>query len=854
MDAGNPIVELFRAELAGHCAVLEDVLTPPYDARAVSESLTSLRSGAAMLGFPRIASLFSRLLRYFPSADPSKRADPVAVRIIEYALSLRSDTAGGLLEKIESTRAIAEELDRMELDVPQAPPPEAEVSGMGKDGGGVIRPDMDDALKPLFFAEVENAVATLESGLVELEGDFGNLSKTGLLMRASHALKGASKVVGLDCIVKLAHAMENRFVAAQNGETVFSSTDIDLLLECVDFLKNLLSSSFAEVDSDFAASLCRALDAAEPAPLVSARTPAQNSASPPASDSSVRISAKNLNSIMELAAESLVENRSLESFRQMLSGLKNSLDRLSLRFEDALNSDEASKIGEYLLSRLEQLRADAREGMESLRSLIGRFSEFSRRNAALSEKLYSEVLLGRLRPLSDGLKGLPRMVRDLARAASKRIALEIEGADVSVDRDVLEKLSPSVTQILRNSCDHGIEPPEERIRNGKPPTGTIRIKAWHSAGMLMLEISDDGRGFDEEKIRRRIVELSLVPREMLEKMSRREIFEFPFLPGFSTRSEVSELSGRGVGLDIVRSMLREVEGKISVRSERGKGTSMTMSLPVARSVVKALVVVVDSQPYAFPLALVHRVLKVDPSGITAVGSKKYFEFDDRRAEAVDSSRILGFGEGSFPSPDGIHLVVVSSHGRYYGFEVEGPPRESELVVRRVDKLVGKIPCVSAASIDEDGEPVLIFDIDDLLMAAEKNNSPAAEPPGVPPSSGRGRVLVVDDSETVRRTQRRILERAGYFVDAAVDGMDGWNMFRLSNYDLVVSDVDMPRMDGFSLVEKIRSRNKKIPVVMVSYKDRPEDKNRGLASGADAYLTKGSFQDDSFLETVRSLLS
>ena len=871
MSADKFMVELFRTELASQGAKLSESLKPPYESGSVLEALSSLRSSATMLGFDTLVALFSKLERYFAHADSKRAVDPAAARIIDFVLSLASDTPDALLEKIEANSELAKELGLVELNEPELL---GEGAGSGvmkcasadsrKDDGGKIRPKIDEAMKPLFLQEAENRLSALESGLVELERDFQNFSKIEALMRASHSLKGAARVVGLDCIVKLTHQMENCFVAAQDRKITLSSADIDVFFDCVDYLKNLVALSFAEIDLKVLDGIYNELLAVESGSPKSQRA-ASRVASPEYSphgspgDSTVKISAKNLNSMMELAAESLIENRRIENFRELLVEVKSSLEQVARQFEDALNSIEASEAGEYSLSRLEQLRKSVHGGIGKLRSLIGNFSEFSRRNVTLSGKLYSEVLVGRMRPFSDGVQAFNRMVRDLAKDASKRIVLEIEGSDVPVDRDVLEKLEAPITQILKNSCDHGIEPPDERLSKGKPELGTIKIKAWHSAGLLMLEISDDGRGFDEEKIRNRIVERSLATPEMLDKMSRDEIFEFLFLPGFSTRDEVSELSGRGVGLDIVQSMLREVGGAISVRSEADVGVSITMKLPITRSVMKALNVNIDTQPYAFPLALVYRILKVRSEDIKDDNGKRYFCFDGRRAEFVDSSLVLGFEESKILYASEVYVVVISARGTYYGFAVEGLPSESELVVRPIDKRIGKIPCVSAASLNEEGDPVLILDVDDLSVHAERLVSTGRAIVRSPKSAesrvhSRKRILVVDDSATVRETQRKILERAGYDVDMAVDGVDGWNMFRLSDYDLVVSDVDMPRMGGFSLVKKIRTLNRKIPIVIVSYKDRGEDRNRGLSVGANRYLTKSSFQDDTFIKTVHELMS
>ena len=451
-------------------------------------------------------------------------------------------------------------------------------------------------------------------------------------------------------------------------------------------------------------------------------------------------------------------------------------------------------------------------------------------------------------------QGLPKMVRDFSRGLGKKIALEISGASASIDRDILEKLDAPLTHLLRNACDHGIETPETREAAGKNPSGKISIKASHSSGMFLLTVSDDGRGIDKAAVKAKILERKLVPPEILEQMQEDEIFEFLFLPAFTTKEKVTEISGRGVGLDVVQTMLREVGGSVGITSKFGGGCTFTLKLPITRSVLKSLIVHIDGQPYAFPLASVNRTVMVARSEIHTDSFGKYIMSNKSRINLVDAARVLGFGK-SADAGENIYAVVVSGRGKFWGFAVDSIPEESELVVRPLNTSLGKIACVAAAALTADGLPVLILDIDDILIyAARTAGGLNSEAPSAADSGGgdKKRVLVVDDSATVREVEKKILENAGLSVDTAVDGVDGWNVVRLSKYDLVVSDVDMPRMSGLGLTSKIRTLYPDLPVIIISYKDRPEDKRKGLECGANAYLTKSSFQDDSFVKTVKKL--
>ena len=854
------MLELFSAEARKQCALLEAMCGGSASPKDGERAANALKGAARMLGFALLADVCEKLEDFLHRVESHPKFNSGVI----FAVSVLSECAKA--EPSATEKAVSESAEKFSEILKTGFSAEdasssSEVSPESPAGDSL--PKIDPAMKPLFLEETRNQLAVITDTLVELEDDFSNAKKIEVLMRASHSLKGAARVVGLDDIVAFTHEMENCFVAAQNSKILIDSDSLDVFFECVDFVSGLCESGFETMNRSKFAELSEKLSAVENArPLsgLAKKAEAEKSAEEPrgrnARDSFVKVSAKSLNSLMELAAESLIENRRIELYREAASSVKKSQEQIVRQLESAMNSLEGTVGADPAMARLEQLRRSMYALIDDSRAQIDGLGEYSRRNVILSDKLYNEVLASRMRPLSDGITGFPRMVRDLAREAQKKISLEIHGKDVPVDRDVLEKLEAPITHLLRNACDHGIEYPDERESVGKPRSGRIRLSAWHSAGFLMLKITDDGRGLDEPKIRRKIIEKNLVSEELFSKMSADEVFEFLFLPGFTTKDAVTQLSGRGVGLDVVRSMLRDVGGTISVSTRRGRGASFTMKLPITRSVMKTLTVGIGGEPYAIPLGRIYRTLKLSPSEISAEDGRRVFVMDSKKIRLLPGVEVLGLGRASPKIADETFAVVISDKGNFYGFEVDGLPNESELVVRPLHARLGKIPCVSAASLNEDGLPVLIIDADDLVAYADRFSERGAAQV-VPDSSGvlenSRKILVVDDSSTVRETQKKLLAGAGFSVDTAVDGVDGWNSFRLSKYDLVVSDIDMPRMTGFELVEKIRKVNSKVPIVIVSYKDRSEDRKRALKAGVNAYLTKSSFQDDSFLKTVRELL-
>jgi two-component system sensor histidine kinase and response regulator WspE len=377
--------------------------------------------------------------------------------------------------------------------------------------------------------------------------------------------------------------------------------------------------------------------------------------------------------------------------------------------------------------------------------------------------------------------------------------------------------------------------------------------------MLSIVMEDDGRGVDLERLRRKVVERRLVTQEMADRLVSTELMEFLFLPNFSTRDEVTDLSGRGVGLDVVHDVVQEMRGLVRATSQFGAGTRFQLQLPLTLSVLPALLVEVAGEPYAFPLARIERILHIAVDEVREIEGHQYVSVGDHHIGLVSAHQLLGFTEAG-ERRDALPVVVLGDRKKSYGLVVDGFLGERDLVVQVLPPRLGKIRDISAAALMEDGTPLLIFDVDDIFRSLEKIISAGR----LNRVRGRGqgkaerpakRILVVDDSITVREVERKLLEAGGYEVEIAVDGMDGWNALRESDYDLVITDIDMPRMDGIELVKLIRSDPKRqgLPVMIVSYKDREEDRYRGLEAGADYYLTKGSFHDETLREAVVDLI-
>lgn len=730
----------------------------------------------------------------------------------------------------------------------------------------------------LFRAEVENQAPLLTAGLLALERDPDAADQLEACMRAAHSLKGAARIVDIGAAVGVAHAMEDCFVAAQEGRLRLRQGHIDLLLGGVDLLARFAHSPEMDpLDAPQVTAFVEALESAmqdngqsdpdpDPAPDAAPPAPDTLSRAPPAPaegaapDRVVRVSADNLNRLLGLAGESLVAARWLRPFADSLLRLKRlqheTVQRLAALHDGGV---PAASPEERARTALHDIKQRVIECEHLLTQGLADMETFERRSADLSRRLYDEAVACRMRPFADGVHATPRMLRDLGRSLGKQVRLDIVGAATPVDRDVLERLDAPLGHLLRNAVGHGIESPEQRRAAGKPAEGVVRLEARHSAGALEISVSDDGRGISLDAMRRAVVERNHTKAELAAELSEAELLEFLFLPGFTLSERVTDISGRGVGLDAVQDMVKQVRGSVRVSTQAGHGTRFQLQLPLTLSVVRTLLADVGGEPYAFPLARIVRTSKVAPQQVELLEGRQHIEVGGRRIGLVTAHQILQAGEPQAAGDD-LAVVVIGDHGETYGVVVDRFLGERELVVHALDPRLGKIKDISAGALMEDGSPVLIIDVDDMIRSVQKlvaSGHLSQAQPGHAAADGmkRKRVLVVDDSLTVRELERKLLAQHGYDVEVAVDGMDGWNALRTGHFDLLVTDVDMPRLDGIELVALVKKNPnlKSLPVMIMSYKDRAEDRRRGLEAGADHYLTKGSFHDETLLQAVVDLI-
>ncbi len=736
------------------------------------------------------------------------------------------------------------------------------------------------SLEELFLLEAQAQTQILDQALIALSVQPNDIVQLEACMRAAHSLKGAARLVRIEPAVAVAHEMEELLVAGLRGTNQLNTQQIRLLMQGSAALLTIAEGKTIANLSVLINALAQkplgpeplgpeqivAEPASQPLPMASAPQPqfqaeyqtletSQNTEENKKTGA-IRVSSERLDLLLDLASRSLVESKHAQHFNLELLRIKKMQVQAKKIVESVRDRLVEQQLPDYFstaLTDLGQLLADA--NAQTVRSLE-HYDSASWNTLLLNQNLYDAALACRMRPFSDLLTGKSRMVFDLGTRLSKKVQLLVEGEHTSVDREMLDRLEAPLLHLLRNAVDHGIETPAERRASGKAELATIRLTAWHASGYLHLEMSDDGRGISTEKIKSRVLSKHLATSEALAQMDEQELLAFLFLPDFSLAQQVNDISGRGVGLDAVQHAIKALGGRIELLNSPGIGCSFLFRLPVTVSVIRCVVVEVAAEIYAVPLHRIETMFRLQQDELVTVEGRPHFWLNKEAVGLLRLSQLLELTPGTADS-QGLGVLVFQEQGHKIGLAVEKLLGEQSLVVMHMDQRFGRLSAVMAGAVLADGAPTLILDVDDLLAKAhtvlkqgQVNNFTALHSEVV-----TKKILVVDDSLTVRELERKLLSNRGYQVKVAVDGLEGWAMLKAEQFDLLVTDIDMPKMDGIELVQLVRAdlRLHRLSVIVVSYKDREEDKNKGLEAGADYYLAKSSFHDETLLEAVQMLI-
>jgi two-component system, chemotaxis family, sensor kinase CheA len=577
----------------------------------------------------------------------------------------------------------------------------------------------------------------------------------------------------------------------------------------------------------------------------------------PGTQDTVRVSIDRLEQVSALLEEMQVSRIEMDDHQAVVHQLRRDAEKSLLAWNDAthapLSADQASV--EEFRQHLENTALGFRDLGNSIAHIHQDIRSKINHLGVTLTSLQDEIRMMRLVPANSVLVGLNRSVRDISRELGKKVQFKLVGADTEMDQPILEKIRDPLLHLVRNAIDHGIEMPEERLASGKPESGTITLTITSEGTDIAIEIRDDGRGIDTARIARTAVKKNLVSEENISTLSETELKNLIFRPGFSTREIITEVSGRGVGMDVVRSNLQTIKGSVRVESVQGDGSAFILKVPLTLATERGLIVRTGGQMFAIPITAVENVMNLEANDVINVESGQAVMFDGQPTPLRHLSEALEIS-GLDPVIDkDIPVVVISAGWRYVAIVVEEVVVQQEMVIKPLKPPLVSVRNVSGGTLTGKGGVVIVLNANDLVESLLEEGrgsrklqlSEAEEAPSI-------QVLVVDDTLTTRALEKNILEGEGYEVSVAVNGQEAWNIMQNQSFDLVVTDVQMPLMDGFELADNIKQseNHKHIPVIIVTSLASEDDKRRGIEVGADAYIVKSHFETRELVDIARQL--
>jgi two-component system chemotaxis sensor kinase CheA len=573
------------------------------------------------------------------------------------------------------------------------------------------------------------------------------------------------------------------------------------------------------------------------------------------------VAADRLDALLAHTGELLVARRRLESRAAEVTALRERVAQWRVQWQRAqkwlapllghTEEREGRAIPAPAARELQQTGARLHRLEKDLDLLAANMVRDGRDLRQAADPLDADVRRVRLFPFAEACQGMERMVRDLAQAAGKEVELAIEGGAVELDRSILEGLKDPLYHLVRNAVDHGVEPPERRRAVGKPPRARVSITAALRGGQVQVVVADDGRGLDLDALRDQARK-----RGLPEPADDAEAARLVFLPGLSTAPLITDVSGRGVGLDVVKSRLEALHGTVDIARAAGGGTRFTLTVPLTLTTLRAVLVGAGGQTFAFAGTNVQRFARARADQVRSVAGRQMLALGGPPLPLAALAEVLGLSGPPTRSDGPVPVLVVAAGEKRMAFSVDDFVAEQEIMIKSLGARVRHLPLVAGATFLPSGRIALVLNAANLVRTAlGRGSTPAPAARAGPEAPPRKRLLVVDDSVTTRTLEKSILEAAGYEVATAADGQAAWQLLHERGADLLVSDVEMPRMDGFALTEAVRAstRFRELPVVLVTARESEADKARGIEAGADAYLVKSAFDQKNLLETIAQLL-
>jgi two-component system chemotaxis sensor kinase CheA len=737
------------------------------------------------------------------------------------------------------------------------------------------REQLVQRLMATFLGELEEHARALNRDLLALEKTPQGPARAELcktLFRSAHSLKGAARSVTVAPVETACHRLEAILADVRDGLTP-SPELFQLLFATVDAIEDAgrRLREGRPLDGPLAALLPRLERARQSQGSGNGHAPEGNgtgrhldapaAVEPPATASSarVRIPAAKLDALLATLGDLLVARRRLEPRSEDLEALLQSVSRWRadwrqverpLRRALGLEEREGRALPRRAARVLNQIPEQLERTERALEALAAGLQADRRAITRAVAPLEDEVRRVRMLPFAEACEGLERAARDLARDTGKEVDVVVAAADIELDRSILEALRDPLLHLVRNAIDHGLEPPAARASAGKSPRGRVVVEAALQGDRVRITVTDDGRGLDLGKIRE-VAERRNLPAPADEREAARLIF----VPGFSTTRLVTEVSGRGVGLDVVKSRIESLHGTVSCALDHRPGLAVVLEVPLTLTTVRAVLLSAGGQTYALPQTSVEALLRVGPDDVHAMEGREALALGGSPVPVVSLAQVLGL-RGPAPSGAKLPALLIAVGDQRATFTVDELLAEQEVVVTNLGSRLRRVLHFSGATLLPSGRIALILNAADLLRTALRRPAgPSVVEQLSAPAVEAKRLLVVDDSVTTRTLVKSILEAAGYAVQAAADGSEAWQLLQERGADLVVADVEMPRMDGFDLTATIRRspRFRQLPVILVTALDSDQDRRRGLEAGADAYLVKSAFDQKHLLETVSQLL-
>lgn len=588
-------------------------------------------------------------------------------------------------------------------------------------------------------------------------------------------------------------------------------------------------------------------------------TPNPVSAKAAATSEVIRVTVDKLDSVSALAEELQVAKIGMDehfSGMQVLHAQVEELFDLWSRSKKIFKKNAQQELS----SEINQLMAYSLDSVHKLNDVSSRMYKDMRgttnRLGFISTALQGDMRMLRLVPASTLLRPMVRSVRDIARQLNKQIKLDIIGDEIEMDRAVLEGLRDPLVHLLRNAIDHGIETPEERQAADKPEEGSIVLTVTSEGGQIQINIKDDGRGVCLERITESALKKKLVSSEELDAMSSDEILQLIFRPGFSSKEIITDVSGRGVGLDVVSANLRELKGSVRLETKEGEGTRFILMVPMTLTTERGLQVRAGGEDFVIPSTAVERILELSSDDVIEVEATQAVVLDGQPLPLCDMAAALELESKDRLITDRLPVVVVSKGWQVVAFTVDEVIGEREIIIKRLLPPLQSVRNVSGATLTGSGDIMMVLSAGDLVASALRVARSERFITGAETEEQvKLRVLVVDDSITTRTLERNILETRGYEVVVAVNGSEGWKTLQSENFDMIVTDIEMPVMNGYEFTQRVKQSEEysQIPVVMVSSLSSEEEKKRGIEVGADAYIVKGDFESQALLEVVEQLI-